>query len=108
MKKEFVEVVTDIAPIIFSVSIASSFLKGARTVTEYLKALIASYVLGIPGAFLVEYFFTDPNAWMLKYIAVLTIGAFGICLFNGIFKIFKKFEQDPVKTIKTIRKGQDD
>lgn len=102
MKKEFIDVVSDLAPIIFTVSVASSFLKGAKTMLEYIKALIASYVLGIPGAFLVEYFFTNPNSWMLKYTIVLTIGAFGICLFNGIFKIFKHFESHPTEVIDNI------
>lgn len=108
MKKEFLEAIVDVAPVIFIVSVASSFLKGAKTVMEYFKALIASYILGIPGAVAVEYFVTSPNAWMLKYIAVLTIGAFGICLFNGIFKIFKHFEQEPIETIKNVRKFKND
>lgn len=102
MKKEFLDAVMDIAPVIFIVSLTSSFLKGAKTAMEYLKALVASYVLGIPGAFLVEYFVTNPNAWMLKYIAVLTLGTFGICLFNGLFKIFKHFENHPEEVIDEI------
>lgn len=104
MKKEFLDAVLELAPVIFAVSMASSFLKGAKTIMEYIKALIASYILGIPAAFVVEYSFTNPNVWMLKYVVVLTIGAFGICLFNGIFKIFKHFEHHPGQVIDKISK----
>lgn len=101
MKKEFIEIVFDLAPVIFTVSVASSFLKGAKTAMEYFKALIASYVLGIPAALIVEYSIHDQ---MMKYAIVLSVGAFGICLFNGIFKIFKRFESDPAAAVKELKK----
>ncbi len=103
MKKEFIDLVGDIAPIIFIVSIASSFLKGARRVIDYIKSLIASYLLGIPAALLMEYFFPGGEAWGLKYMIVLTVGTFGVCLFNGTFKVIKHFEEEPEEFIERIR-----
>lgn len=103
MKKEFINLVSDIAPVIFIVSISSSFLKGTRRVMDYLKSLIASYLLGIPAALLMEYFFPGAEAWGLKYMIVLTVGTFGVCLFNGTFKVIKHFEEEPVEFIEKIR-----
>lgn len=102
MRKEFLDAIVDIAPIIFIVSVASSFLKGAKTIMEYIKALIASYIVGIPGAFLTEYLFPNPEGQMLKYVVVLTLGTGGICIFNGVFKIFKAFEEHPTEVIEEI------
>lgn len=103
LKKEFIDLVIDISPAIFIVSILSSWLKGVRSFLEYLKALIASFITGIPAACLAEHYLSDP---MIKYTVVLSVGAFGICLFNGLFKIFKGFEQDPVHTIKEIKRDE--
>ena len=100
MKKEFVDLVVDISPAIFIVSILSSWLKGLSGFWEYLKALVASFITGIPAACLAEHYLTDP---MMKYTIVLSVGAFGICLFNGLFKIFKHFETDPVEVIEDIK-----
>ena len=100
MKKEFIDLVTDIAPAIFVVSIFSSWLKGARGFLEYMKAVVASFITGIPAACLSEHYLTDP---LLKYTIVLSVGAFGICLFNGIFKIFQHFEANPIDTLEEIR-----
>lgn len=105
MKKEFVDTIIEVAPVIFSVSIAASFLKGAKTVVEYFKALLASYLVGLPAACITEYFIRAPEAWMLKYAVVLALAAFGICVFNGLFKIFKHFEEHPEKTIDEIKRG---
>ncbi len=104
MKKEFIETIIEVAPVIFIVSVAASFLKGAKTVVEYFKALLASYLVGLPAACITEYFIRDPEAWMLKYAVVLALAAFGICVFNGLFKIFKHFEENPENTIDEIKK----
>lgn len=93
MKREFWNLFLELAPVIAAVSIASSFLKGVRSMTEYLKSLVASWLLGIPVGLLMEHFY--PDAWALKYAIVLGCGTFGICVFNGTFKIFKHFEKDP-------------
>lgn len=102
MKKEFWDLLTELAPMIFVVSIASSFLKGVRRLTEYLKSLIASWLLGIPAALLMEYFFPGEQAWSLKYAVVLGFGTFGVCLFNGTFKMIKHFEANPEEVIDDI------
>lgn len=104
MKKEFVDTVIDIAPIISIMSIGSSFVKGVKSMKEYIKALIASYIVGIPGSFLAEYIFPSPEKQTLKYAVVLTLGTFGICIFNGMFKIFKHFESNSVDVLDTISK----
>lgn len=101
MKKEFVDLVMDISPAIFVVSVLSSWLKGVKSFFEYIKALIASFITGIPAACLAEHYLTDP---MIKYTIVLSVGAFGICLFNGIFKIFKRFEEDPIQVVEEFEK----
>lgn len=106
MKKELITDLTDIIPLIACASILASYIKGVFGVKEYFKSLAASFLVGIPAAFVVEYFFTSPNAWLLKDAIILVSGSFGICLFNGVFKIFKGFEQDPLHTIKEI-KGND-
>ena len=106
MKKEFWDLILEVAPVIFIVSVASSFIKGVKSLVEYFKSLIASYLLGIPSALLVEYFFPEDAAWTLKYAIVLGCGTFGVCLFNGTFKMFKHFEKDPEKVIdEVIRYG---
>lgn len=104
MKKEFIDAVLDITPIIAIVSISSSFVKGVKSMKEYIKALIASYIVGIPGSFLAEHIFPFPEKQTLKYVVVLTLGTFGICIFNGIFKIFKHFESNPAEVIEVINK----
>lgn len=106
MKKEFIDLVTDIAPIIFTVSLASSFLKGMRRVSEYMKSLIASYLLGIPSALLMEFFYPGDQAWGLKYVIVLAAGSYGICLFNGTFKMVKHFEEEPEEIFNHLKKGK--
>lgn len=102
MKKEFWDMLLEPSPIIFFVSIASSFLKGVKSMVEYLKSLIASYLLGIPAALLMEHFFPGDAAWALKYTVVLGCGTFGVCLFNGTFKIIKHFEKDPEGLIEEV------
>lgn len=101
MKREFVDLVIDISPAIFIVSVLSSWLKGMNSFWEYVKALVASFITGIPAACLAEHYLTDP---MLKYTIVLSVGAFGICTFNGLFKIFKHFEEKPEEVIKDIKR----
>lgn len=108
MKKEFWDLLLELAPVIFVVSIASSFLKGVRSVIEYCKSLIASYLLGIPSALLMEYFFPVDTAWALKYAVVLGCGTFGVCLFNGTFKMIKHFEQEPEKVIDNVIHHKED
>jgi hypothetical protein len=107
VKQEFWNLLLELAPVIFIVSIASSFLKGVRRVMEYLKSLIASYLLGIPAALLMEYFFPGDAAWALKYAVVLGCGTFGVCLFNGTFKIIKHFEKDPEGLIDDVMRYGD-
>lgn len=102
MKKTVVDMVVEFAPAIFIVSIASSFLKGMKSLSDYFKSLIASYLLGIPSALLMEYFFPGDAALGLKYAVVLTVGTFGVCLFNGTFKVIKHFEEEPEKFIERI------
>lgn len=103
MKKAVVDMVVEFAPAIFIVSILSSFLKGMKSLIEYLRSLIASYLLGIPSALLMEYFFPGDEALGLKYAVVLTVGTFGVCLFNGTFKIIKHFEEEPEEVISEIK-----
>ncbi len=107
MSKEFWKDLLDIIPLIAVSSVLASYLKGIKGLQEYIKSLIASFLVGIPAAFVAEFFITSPNAWLLKDAIILVSGSFGICVFNGIFKIFKGFEKDPVHTIKEI-KGYDD
>lgn len=99
MKKEFVDMIVEFGPLIVIVSLLASWLKGAKTMVEYLKSLIASFILGIPAACLVEYFGSNPDIWLLKYVVVLAVGVFGICIFNGTFKIFKRYEDHPKEVI---------
>lgn len=103
MKREVVDMVIEFAPAIFIVSVLSSFLKGMKSLIEYLKSLIASYLLGIPSALLMEYFFPGDESLGLKYAVVLTVGTFGVCLFNGTFKVIKHFEEEPEEFIERIR-----
>lgn len=106
MKTAFIEAIKDIAPVILITSVSASFIKGAKTIREYIKALMASYLVGIPAAFLVEYLVRDPEAQMLKYTVVITFSTFGICSFNGLFKIFKHFEESPEDLIEEIKNGK--
>ena len=46
-------------------------------------------------------------AWALKYAVVLGCGTFGVCLFNGTFKIIKHFEKDPEGLIDDVMRYGD-
>ncbi len=108
MDKELWKDLTDIAPLLIFSSLMASYLKGVKGLTEYFKSTIASLLVGIPASFITEFLITSPNAWLIKYTIVLISGSFGICIFNGIFKIFKGFEENPIDTIKKVKKIKED
>lgn len=102
MQREISDLILDILPAICATSLISTFLKGTKGFLQYIKALCASLILGVPAALLVEYLCHDP---MIKYAIVLAVSSFGICLFNGLFKIFKGFEEDPAGTVQKIKES---
>lgn len=102
MQREITDFILEICPAICAVSMLSTFLKGTKGLLQYIKALCASLILGVPTALFVEYMFHDP---MIKYAIVLSVSSFGICLFNGLFKIFKGFEEAPVEAVQKIKES---
>lgn len=104
--KDFMEILKEFAPILVIVSLMSTFLKGGKTLIEYVKAPLAALILGIPAVCLVEWW--NPDNTFLKYGIVIVISSWSICLFNGAFKIFKRFEEDPLQFAHDMKEIKDD
>lgn len=103
--KEFLEVVKEFTPIIIIVSVISTFLKGGKTLMEYIKAPLAALIFGLPAVCFVEWW--NPDSTLLKYCIVIIVSSWSICIFNGTFKIFKKFEENPIECVNEIKELKD-
>lgn len=99
--EDFFEVVKEFAPLLIVVSLISTFLKGGKSLMEYVKAPLAALILGLPAVCFVEWW--NPDSTFLKYCIVIIISSWSICIFNGTFQIFKKFEKSPLECVAEIK-----
>lgn len=102
MKKAIYEFVAELIFWAIIIGMLSAFVKGVNTMMDFMKNCVASILVVVPTGLLLEYYDIEP---FLKYTIVSVTGSFGICLFNGLGKIFKKFEENPEEFIKRVRKN---